>query len=120
MGKPSWIGVTLKGRYHIEELLGQGGMSAVYKSTDPNLRRVVAVKLIHSHLADNKEFISRFEEEAAAVAKLRHPNIVQVYDFDNDNETYYMVMEFVPGTKLSSVLQEYGAVLAKVLPSCAC
>lgn len=105
MSKPSWIGVTLKGRYRIEELLGQGGMSAVYKATDPNLRRVVAIKLIHSHLADNPEFLSRFEEEAAAVAKLRHPNIVQVYDFDHDEQTYYMVLEFVPGETLNARLK---------------
>ena len=105
MSKPSWIGVTLKDRYRIEELLGQGGMSAVYKATDPNLRRVVAIKLIHSHLADNPEFLSRFEEEAAAVAKLRHPNIVQVYDFDHDEQVYYMVLEFVPGETLNARLK---------------
>jgi serine/threonine protein kinase len=105
MSKPSWIGVTLNGRYTIEELLGQGGMSAVYKATDPNLRRVVAVKLIHTHLADNQEFLTRFEEEAAAVARLRHPNIVQVYDFDHDDGTYYMVLEFVPGESLNARLR---------------
>ena len=110
MSKPSWIGVTLKGRYRIEELLGQGGMSAVFKATDPNLRRVVAVKLIHAHLADNPEFLSRFEEEAAAVAKLRHPNIVQVYDFDHDEQTYYMVLEFVPGETLNARLKRLNQV----------
>ena len=75
-------------------------MSAVYKATDPNLKRVVAVKLIHAHLADNIQFVTRFEEEAAAVAKLRHSNIIQVFDFDHDEGTYYMVMEFVPGETL--------------------
>ena len=105
MSKPSWIGATLKGRYRIEELLGQGGMSAVYKASDPNLKRVVAVKLIHAHLAGNAQFVTRFEEEAAAVAKLRHPNIVQVYDFDHDDETYYMILEFVPGETLNDRLK---------------
>ncbi|MFQ5435529.1 MAG: serine/threonine protein kinase, partial [Anaerolineae bacterium] len=71
MSEPTWIGRTLGGRYQIEELLGQGGMSAVYKATDPNLKRVVAVKIIHSHLSGNREFGARFESEAAAVAQLR-------------------------------------------------
>ncbi len=105
MAQSSWIGQTLGNRYLIEELLGQGGMSAVYKAEDPNLRRVVAVKLIHSHLSDDPQFVSRFEEEAAAVAQLRHPNIIQVFDFENDNETYYMVMEFVPGETLQDRLK---------------
>ncbi|MCA9933498.1 MAG: serine/threonine protein kinase, partial [Anaerolineales bacterium] len=104
MSQPTWIGQTLNGRYRIEELLGQGGMSAVYKATDPNLRRVVAIKLIHSHLSNNPNFVRRFEEEAAAVAQLRHPNIVQVFDFNHDGETYYIVFEFVPGETLQARL----------------
>ncbi len=100
MGQPTWIGQTLNGRYRIEELLGQGGMSSVYKATDPNLRRVVAIKLIHTHLSNNPDFVRRFEEEAAAVAQLRHPHIVQVYDFNHDGDVYYIVFEFVPGETL--------------------
>ncbi|MCH7687989.1 MAG: protein kinase [Planctomycetes bacterium] len=100
MSKPSWIGQKLAGRYEIEELLGQGGMSAVYKGTDPNLRRTVAIKLIHAHLSEDPQFVSRFEEEAAAVAQLKHPNVIQVFDFDHDKDTYYMVLEFVPGETL--------------------
>jgi tRNA A-37 threonylcarbamoyl transferase component Bud32 len=100
MNQPSWIGQTLSGRYKIEAMLGQGGMSAVYKATDPNLKRVVAIKLIHPHLSSDISFVQRFESEAAAVASLRHPNIVQVYDFNNDNGTYYMVLEFIAGETL--------------------
>ncbi|KAA3647726.1 MAG: serine/threonine protein kinase [Chloroflexi bacterium] len=100
MAGPSWVGKKLSDRYEIEDLLGQGGMSAVYKANDPNLRRTVAVKLIHSHLSEDAQFVSRFEEEAAAVAQLRHPNIIQVYDFSNDEETYYMVLEFLAGETL--------------------
>lgn len=105
MNAPSWIGKSLGGRYQIEQMLGQGGMSAVYKANDPNLRRVVAVKLIHSHLSADPRFLHRFEEEAAAVAQLRHPNIVQVYDFDQDDGIYYMVMEFIPGETLQDRLR---------------
>jgi serine/threonine protein kinase len=80
-------------------------MSAVYQARDPNLRRTVAIKLIHPHLASDPEFVRRFEEEAAAVAGLRHPNIVQVFDFNHDADTYYMVLEFVSGQSLQEKLR---------------
>lgn len=105
MSQMIWIGQTLGGRYRIEERLGQGGMSAVYKATDPNLRRVVAIKMIHSHLSSNPDFVRRFEEEAAGVAQLRHSNIIQVYDFNHDGDTYYMVLEFIPGETLQERLR---------------
>ncbi|MBE0684726.1 MAG: protein kinase, partial [Anaerolineaceae bacterium] len=105
MKQPRWIGQTLSGRYKIEELLGQGGMSAVYKATDPNLRRVVAIKMVHPHLSSDPSFMRRFEEEAAAIASLRHPNIVQVFDFNTDEDVNYMVMEYVPGETLQARLQ---------------
>ncbi|MCB2180029.1 serine/threonine protein kinase [bacterium] len=105
MSAPSWIGRKLSGRYEIEELIGQGGMSSVYRGEDPNLRRTVAIKLIHPHLSTDPSFVSRFEEEAANIAQLRHPNIIQVYDFSHDEETYYMVMEFVPGETLETHLK---------------
>lgn len=105
MAQPTWIGQTLNGRYYIEELLGQGGMSAVYKASDPNLKRVVAIKLIHPHLAGDPSFVQRFKEEATAVASLRHPNIVQVYDFNSDQDVSYMVLEFIPGETLQDNLK---------------
>src|SRR5215213_5982207 len=105
MEHPTWIGRILSSRYRIEALLGQGGMSAVYKATDPNLKRVVAVKLIHPHLSSDPLFLQRFESEASAVASLRHPNIVQVYDFNADNAVYYMVLEFIPGETLQDRLK---------------
>ena len=100
MSEPSWIGRKLSDRYEIESLLGAGGMSSVYRANDPNLRRAVAIKLIHSHLSADPQFVSRFEEEAVSVAQLRHPNIIQVHDFAHDGDTYYMVLEFVPGETL--------------------
>jgi serine/threonine protein kinase len=109
MAKSQWIGKSLNGRYLIEEILGQGGMSAVYKATDPNLRRVVAVKMIHSHLSDNADFVRRFEEEAKAVAQLRHPNIIQVYDFNHHEDNYFMVLEFVPGETFQDHLKRLNA-----------
>jgi len=105
MPKSNWIGKKLSNRYIIEDMLGQGGMSAVYKASDPNLKRVVAIKMIHTHLSDNPNFVQRFEEEAAAVAQLRHPGIIQVFDFNKDDDVYYMVLEFVPGETFQDLLQ---------------
>jgi serine/threonine protein kinase len=104
-----WSGKTLGGRYQIEDLLGQGGVSAVYKATDPNLNRAVGVKLIHPHLADDAEFVRRFRKEAAVVAQLRHPNIVQVFDFNRDGDDFYMEMEFVDGETLRERLNRLSA-----------
>ena len=104
-----WIGKTIGGRYQIEALLGQEGMSAVYRATDPNLRRLVAIKVIHAHLSNDPNFIGRFKEEAAAVARLRHPNIVQVHDFNIDGDTCYMVMVYLVGETLQTRLKRLNA-----------
>lgn len=104
MEQQDWSNRSLNRRYKIDELIGRGGMSAVYKATDPNLKRVVAIKLIHPHLSTDNDFIRRFQTEAAAIAAFRHPNIVQVYDFDNDDGNYYMVLEFIPGGTLQDHL----------------
>src|SRR3989337_707224 len=93
------IGKTI-GKYRITDHLGRGGMAEVYKAYQPNLDRYVAIKLMHAFLADEKEFLARFEREAKVVATLRHPNIVQVHDFDVDNGQYYMVMEYIDGVTL--------------------
>lgn len=110
------IGKTISNRYVVEEMLGQGGMSSVYKGTDPNLKRVVAIKLIHSHLSNNPDFVQRFEEEAAAVAQLRHHGIIQVYDFNRDDDLYYMILEFVPGETLQDHLKRLNDSGRKLSP----
>lgn len=98
-------GQCLGGRYEIQTLLGQGGMAAVYKGFDPNLHRTVAIKVIHPHLSNNPEFTRRFEEEATAIAHLRHPNIIQVFDFNHSDGLYYMVMEHILGETLQARLK---------------
>jgi len=85
------------GKYQVIERLGRGGMADVYKAYQPGLERYVAIKVMHSHLSDDVGFIERFQREAKAVAGLRHPNIVQVFDFDVQDGSYYMVMEYVEG-----------------------
>lgn len=99
------VGKTL-GKYHIVAQLDQGGMATVYKAYQPSLKRHVAIKILHSFLSDKEGFIGRFEREAAAVARLRHPNIVQVHDFDSEGDLYYMVMEFIEGPTLRARLKE--------------
>ncbi|HET7087997.1 MAG TPA: protein kinase [Anaerolineae bacterium] len=98
------IGKTV-GRYQITEHLGRGGMAEVYKAFQPSLDRYVAIKIMHAFLADDKDFRTRFEREAKFIATLRHPNIVQVYDFVVENGQYYMVMEFIDGVTLKSMLE---------------
>ncbi|MCK4314252.1 MAG: protein kinase [Anaerolineae bacterium] len=101
------IGKTL-GKYRIIENLGSGGTAEVYKAYQPGLDRHVAIKVLHPFLADEKDFLTRFQREARVVATLRHPNIVQVYDFDFDAEdnAYYMVMECIDGPSLKTHLQD--------------
>lgn len=100
-----WSGQSLAGRYLIDDLVGQGGMSSVFRATDSNLKRTVAVKLIHPHLTGDADFLRRFETEAEAIAQLRHPNIIQVFDFSQHDGQYYMIMEFVAGESLQQRLR---------------
>ncbi|HET9154181.1 MAG TPA: protein kinase, partial [Solirubrobacterales bacterium] len=99
---------TLSGRYETGERLGTGGMSSVYKATDRILERTVAVKILAEHLHDDERFVERFKREALAVAKLIHPNIVQVYDTGVDQGRHYIVMEYVEGRSGAQILQRQG------------
>jgi len=99
------IGKTL-GKYRVISRLGTGGMSEVYKAYQPGLDRYVAIKVLHTFLASEKDFLTRFQREAKVAAMLRHPNIVRVHDFDVEAKAYYMVMEFIEGPSLKTRLQE--------------
>jgi serine/threonine protein kinase len=101
---------SLSGRYETGERLGSGGMSNVYKATDLILERTVAVKVLAEHLSDDERFVARFRREALAVAKLIHPNIVQVYDTGVDEGRHYIVMEYVSGRSGAQILQRHGPV----------
>jgi eukaryotic-like serine/threonine-protein kinase len=105
---------TLSGRYECGERLGSGGMSNVYKATDRILERTVAVKILAEHLSDDERFVARFRREALAVAKLIHPNIVQVYDTGLDEGRHYIVMEYVAGRSGAQILQRQGPVDAEI------
>src|SRR5919204_894049 len=108
------MGATvISGRYQLGDRLGSGGMSTVYKATDRVLERTVAVKILAEHLSDDEKFVARFRREALAVAKLIHPNIVQVYDTGVDDGRHYIVMEYVEGRSGAQLLQSRGRLDAE-------
>ena len=102
------LGGKLIGRYELHERIGRGGMAEVYKAYHAPLDRYVALKILHPFLGEDPQFKERFGKEARNVAQLRHPNIVQVYDFDLDGsrELYYMVMEYIDGPTLRARLMQ--------------
>ncbi len=103
-------GKVLNNRYQITERIGIGGMAEVYRAQDNVLGRLVAVKVMLPQYAADPSFTQRFRQEAAAAANLQSPYIVNVYDWGQDNGTYYIVMEFVHGSDLKAAIQERGAI----------
>jgi beta-lactam-binding protein with PASTA domain/tRNA A-37 threonylcarbamoyl transferase component Bud32 len=100
-------------RYRVTEKIGTGGMADVYKAVDETLGRTVAVKVMHARYASDPAFASRFRQEAQAAANLQSPNIVNMYDWGADGDTYYIVMEYVRGSDLKSIILEKGALPSK-------
>ena len=88
------------GRYQMVQGIGRGGMVSVFKARDPKLERYVAVKVIPSYHTEDLTFIERFRQEAQAVARLNHPNIIQVHDFGEDKGFSYIVMKLLTGGTL--------------------
>ncbi len=104
-------------RYELGDRLGSGGMSTVYGAVDRVLERTVAVKILAEHLSDDDKFVARFRREALAVARLIHPNIVQVYDTGVDQGRHYIVMEYVEGRSVAQLLQRQGRLGSEVAVS---
>ncbi|WP_437229608.1 transporter substrate-binding protein [Planctomicrobium sp. SH661] len=102
-----WVGKTI-GKYHIVEILGQGGMGIVLKGHDPLIDRYVAIKLLPAEFSTDGVALNRFLSEARAAGKLTHPNVVQIFDVGEINAEYYLVMEFVPGGSVAEQLQKRG------------
>ena len=103
-------GKVFSGRYQINDRIGIGGMAEVYRAQDNVLGRLVAVKVMLPQYAADPDFTRRFRQEAAAAANLQSPYIVNVYDWGQDDGTYYIVMEFVRGSDLKTAIQQRGAV----------
>lgn len=104
------IGRVFNNRYQITERIGIGGMAEVYRAQDNVLGRLVAVKVMLPQYAADPNFTQRFKQEAAAAANLQSPYIVNVYDWGQDEGTYYIVMEFVRGSDLKTAIIERGAI----------
>lgn len=106
----NYVGKRLDGRYEIQEIVGVGGMSVVYKAYDNVDDRIVAVKILKDEFLTNDEFVRRFKNESKAIALLSHPNIVKVYDVSFGEKLQYIVMEYVDGITLKEYIQKQGAI----------
>src|ERR671922_2796213 len=102
------IGQLIAGRYEIEELVGTGGMSSVYRARDTVLGRHVALKVLHEHFSTDEEYVERFRREARAIARLNHPNIVTVIDRGEFEGRQFIVFEHVPGENLKDLVRREG------------
>lgn len=100
------IGTTLAGRYEITARIGGGGMALVYKALDNLLNRYVAVKVLRQQFVHDEEFIQRFRREAQSAASLSHPNVVSIYDVGQEDDSHYIVMEYVEGHNLNEIIQQ--------------
>lgn len=98
----------LNNRYQIEGRIGSGGMAEVYRARDLMLERAVAIKLLREDFTHDLAFRERFKQEAKAAASLSHPNIVTIHDFGFDEQQVFIVMEYIPGTDLKSILESRG------------
>ncbi len=103
-------GEKINDRYQIIRTIGEGGMANVYLAYDTILDRNVAVKILRGDLADDEKFVRRFQREAIAASSLTHPNIVSMYDVGEDNGRYFIVMEYIDGKTLKSLIKKRGAL----------
>ena len=103
-------GQKINDRYQIIRMIGEGGMANVYLAHDIILDRNVAVKILRGDLADDEKFVRRFQREAIAASSLSHPNIVEMYDVGEDNGSYFIVMEYVEGKTLKSLIKRRGSL----------
>ena len=103
-------GKRISGRYKINRMIGGGGMANVYLAHDMILDRDVAVKILRMDFANEEEFIRRFQREAQSATSLTHQNIVSIYDVGEENDVYYIVMEYVDGPTLKQYIQQHHPV----------
>ncbi|MGW0596664.1 Stk1 family PASTA domain-containing Ser/Thr kinase [Streptomyces sp. NPDC002776] len=104
------VGQVLDGRYRVDARIAVGGMATVYRAVDTRLDRVLALKVMHPGLAADGTFVERFIREAKSVARLAHPNVVQVFDQGTDGSYVYLAMEYIAGCTLRDVLRDRGAL----------
>ena len=102
------VGEVLADRYELEELVGTGGMSSVFRAHDRLLDRKVALKILHQHYSGDHDYVERFKHEARSVAALSHPNIVTVIDRGEHEERQFIVFEYVEGENLKTMIERRG------------
>src|SRR5215218_1721204 len=102
------IGTLIGGRFRLEEKVGSGGMSSVYRAFDPTLERHVAIKMMHRDISNDADQLERFRREARAVAQLNHPHVVTVIDAGEDDGTPFIVFEYVEGETLKDRIRRLG------------
>ena len=102
------VGELIAERYELEELVGKGGMSSVYRAKDRLLERTVAIKLLHEHYSQDDDYVERFRREARAAAQLSHPNIVTVIDRGEDEGRQFIVFEYIDGQNLKQLVESKG------------
>jgi serine/threonine-protein kinase len=100
------IGRVIGGKFEVEELIGRGGMGAVYRARQKNLKRVVAIKVLRHELLDDPTYAARFKREANAASQLDHPNLMRVIDFGEDADLLYIAMEYIDGRPLHAVIRD--------------
>src|SRR4051812_14202225 len=103
------------GQYKVIGQMGSGGMATVYKAYHPRLDRYVAIKMLHEAFQEDKNFLARFEREAQIVARLEHPHIVPVFDFDEFNRRPYLVMKYIEGRTLKAELEDHPLTIQEIL-----
>jgi eukaryotic-like serine/threonine-protein kinase len=104
------VGELIAGRYELEELVGSGGMSSVYRAHDRLLERPVALKILHEQFGRDDDYVERFRREARAVAQLTHPNIVTVIDRGEQDGRQFIVFEYIDGLNLKELIEQEGTL----------
>ncbi len=108
-----FIGTTID-KYQLIERIGEGAVAKVYKAYHPDLKRYASMKILHPRLLEDPGFVSRFQEEAQSLARLKHPNIVQIYDASITSKFPYLVMEYIQGKDLRQFIQEYSRKQSRI------
>ncbi|ATB29153.1 serine/threonine-protein kinase [Melittangium boletus] len=111
--KDPWIGRVVAGRYQVTGTLGQGGMGTVYEAEQLGLGRIVALKVLHPHVAQTPGAAARFQREGMWMARFKHPGAVHVFDHGQEGEDFYLAMERVEGFPLNEILDSYGLLEVK-------
>jgi serine/threonine-protein kinase len=111
-GSDAWIGQVIDGRYRVQTRIGTGGMGAVYRVEHVRMGKIAAMKVLHRELAGDEQVRKRFQREVEAVSRLNHPNIVQTFDFGYWEGLLYLIMEYVKGEDLGTMVKREGPMPA--------